>query len=129
MSDQDFGERMLSAIDDLKRTIERMDDRTDKRLAAVEKDVSEFRIEVKRTIERIDEKIDNRFTTVGKDVGELRGDVRDEIGELRGDVRWIRGKLEGRQEATSNKDAKTALWIALGSALAAIVSLIKSFWN
>ena len=117
MSDQDFRERVLSAIDDLKRTIERMDDRTDKRLATVEKDVSELRLEVKRTIERMDEKIDDRFTTVGKDVGELRGDIR-----------WIRGKFEGRQEATSNQDAKTALWIALGSALAAVVSLIKSFW-
>ena len=109
MSDQDFRERMLSAIDDLKRTVERMDDRTDKRLATVEKDVSELRLEVKRTIERMDEKIDDRFATIGKDVGELRGDVRDEIGELRGDVRWIRGKLEGRQEATSNQNVKTAI--------------------
>ena len=118
MSEQDFRERVLSAIDDLKRTIERMDDRTDKRLATVEKDVSELRIEVKRTIERMDEKVDDRFTTVGKEVSELRGDIR-----------WIRGKFEGRQEATSNKDVKTAIWIALGSALAAIISLIKSFWQ
>ena len=106
MSDQDFRERVLSAVDDLKRTIERMDDRIDRRLTAVEEDARNLRDEL----------------------GALRGDVRDEIGELRGDVRWIRGKLEGRQEATSNKDVKTAIWIALGSALAAIVSLIKSFW-
>ncbi len=51
-----------------------------------------------------------------------------EVSNLHGDVRWIWGKLEGRQEATSNQDAKTALWIALGSAFAGIVSLIKSFW-
>lgn len=107
MSDQDFRERVLSAIDDLKRTIDRMDDRIDRRLTTVEEDGRNLRDEI----------------------GELRGDVRDEIGELRGDVRWIRGKLEGRQEATSNKDAKTALWIALGSALAAIISLVKSFWT
>ena len=125
MSDQDFRERMLSAIDDLKRTterienrMERMDDRTDKRLIAVEKDVNELRLEVKRAIERMDEKVDDRFTTVVKEVGELRGDIR-----------WIRGKLEGRQEATSNQNVKTAIWIALGSALAAVVSLIKSFWT
>ena len=85
MSEQDFRERVLSVIDDLKRTIERMDDRTDKRLTTVEKDVSELRSEVKRTIERMDEKVDDRFSTVGKEVSELRGDVR-----------WIRGKLEGR---------------------------------
>lgn len=118
MSDQDFRERVLSAIDDLKRTIDRMDDRIDNRLTTVEKDVSGLRDDVKRTTERMEEKIDNRFTTVEKDVSELRGDVR-----------WIRGKLEGRQEATSNKDVKTAIWIALGSALAAIISLIKSFWQ
>ena len=107
MSDQDFRERVLSAIGDLKRTIDRMDDRIDRRLTTVEEDGRHLRDEI----------------------GELRGDVRDEIGELRGDVRWIRGKLEGRQEATSNKDVKTAIWIALGSALAAIISLIKSFWQ
>lgn len=106
MSDQDFRERMLSAIEDLKRTTERMDDRIDRRLTIVEEDVRNLRDEL----------------------GALRGDVRDEIGEMRGDIRWIRGKLEGRQEATSNQDARAAIWIALGSALAAIVSLIKSFW-
>ena len=55
MSDPDFRERVLSAIDDLKRTIERMDDRTD-----------------------------NRFTTVEKSVSELRGDVRWIRGKLEG---------------------------------------------
>ena len=106
MSDQDFRERVLSAIDDLKRTIDRMDDRIDRRLTTIEVDGRNLRDEI----------------------GELRSDVRDETDELRGDVRWIRGKFEGRQEATSNTDAKTAIWIALGSALAAIISLIKSFW-
>ena len=47
MSEQDFRERVLSAIDDLKRTIERMDDRTDKRLTTVEKSVSELRGDVR----------------------------------------------------------------------------------
>jgi HAMP domain-containing protein len=107
MSDQDFRERVLSAVDDLKRTIDRMDDRIDRRLTTIEEDARNLRDEI----------------------GELRGGVRDEIGDLHGDIRWIRGKLEGRQEATSNKDAKTALWIALGSALAAIISLVKSFWT
>ena len=107
MSERDFRERVLNAIDDLKRTIDRMDDRIDRRLTTVEEDARNLRDEI----------------------GALRGDVRDEIGELRGDVRRIRGKLEGRQEATSNKNVQTAIWIALGSALAAIISLIKSFWQ
>ena len=114
MSDQDFRERVLSAIDDLKRTIERMDDRIDRRLTAVEEDARNLRDEL---------------GALRGDVRDEIGDVRDEIGEMRGDVRWIRGKLEGRQEATSNQDVRTAIWIALGSALAAIVSLVKSFWS
>lgn len=77
MSDQEFKERVLNAIEDLKRTTER---------------------------------IEGRLTGVEKDVA------------------WIKGKLEARQESLSNKNAKSALWIALGSALAAIISLIKSFW-
>ncbi|RKU29748.1 hypothetical protein C6499_08175 [Candidatus Poribacteria bacterium] len=77
MSEQDFRERALSAIDDLKRTIEPMDDRIDRRLTTVEEDARNLRDELSA----------------------LRGDVRNEIGELRGDIRWIRGKLEGRQEA------------------------------
>ena len=102
MSDQDFGERVLSAIEDLKRTTERMEDRMER---------------MEDRMERMENRIDSRLITVEKDVSNLHGDVR-----------WIRGKLEGRQEATSNKDVKTAIWIALGSALAAIISLIKSFW-
>lgn len=103
MSDQDFRERVLSAIEGLKRTTERIEDKIER---------------VEGKIEQVNEKLNNRLAAVEKDVSNVHGDVR-----------WIRGKLEGRQEATSNQDAKTALWIALGSALAAIVSLIKSFWG
>lgn len=84
MSEQDFRERMLNSIEDLKRTTE----------------------DLKRTTDSIDIR--------------LRG--------VETDVAWIKGKLEGRQEAVTNRDAKSALWIALGSAAAAILSLIKSFW-
>lgn len=113
MSDQDFRERIVSAIEDLKRTTERIENR-------MERMDEEFNRTIERMdhrIQRMDERIDSRLISVEKDVTNLHGDVR-----------WIRGKLEGRQEATSNKDVKTAIWIALGSALAAIVSLIKSFW-
>lgn len=101
MPDQNFRERMLSAIDDLKRTTERIENRIER---------------VKDSMEKMNEKINSRLTAVEKDVTNLHGDVR-----------WIRGKFEGRQEATSNQDAKTAFWIALGSALASTVSLVKFF--
>ena len=124
MSDQDFRERVLNAIEELKQTNERTD------------------ADLKRTIDRIDDRTDRRLTAIEEDarnlrdeIGALRGAVRDEIGalrdeigELRGDIRWIRGKLEGKQEATSNTDAKTALRMALGSAVVAIISLITAFW-
>ena len=110
MSDQDFRERVLSAIADLKRTTERVEDK----IESVENKIER----VEGRIEQVNEKINSRLASVEKDVTNLHGDVR-----------WIRGKLEGRQEATSNKDVKTAIWIALGSALAAIISLIKSFWQ
>ncbi len=110
MSDQDFRERVLSAIADLKRTTERVEDKIERVENKIER--------VEGRIEQVNEKINSRLASVEKDVTNLHGDVR-----------WIRGKLEGRQEATSNKDVKTAIWIALGSALAAIISLIKSFWQ
>ena len=110
MSDQDFRERVLSAITDLKRTTERVEDKIERVEDKIER--------VESRIEQVNEKVNSRLAAVEKDVTNLHGDVR-----------WIRGKLEGRQEATSNKDAKTALWIALGSALAAIISLVKSFWT
>ena len=102
MSDQDFRERVLSAIDDLKRTTERVEDKIKR---------------VESRIEQVNEKVNSRLAAVEKDVTNLHGDVR-----------WIRGKFEGRQEATSNTDAKTAIRIALGSALVAIISLITAFW-
>ena len=110
MSDQDFRERVLSAIADLKRTTERVEDKIERVEDKIER--------VEGRIEQVNEKINSRLAAVEKDVTNLHGDVR-----------WIRGKLEGGQEATSNKDVKTAIWIALGAALAAIVSLIKSFWT
>ena len=103
MSDQDFRERVLSAIEGLKRTTERIEDKIER---------------VEDRIEQVNERVNSRLASMEKDASNVHGDVR-----------WIRGKLEGRQEATSNQDVKTAIWIALGSALAAIVSLIKSFWN
>ena len=95
MSDQDFREQVLHAIEDLKRTNER----------SIE-EVKQSIEEVKRTTERID----------------------DRLHSVEMDVAWIKGKFEGKQEAISNKNVKSAIWIALGSAVAAIISLIRSFW-
>ena len=95
MSDQDFRERVLTAIEDLKRTHER----------SIE--------EVKQSIEGVKHNTKN---------------IDDRLRSIETDVAWIKGKFEGKQEAISNKDVKSAIWIARGSAVLAIISLIKSFW-
>ena len=132
MSEQDFRERVLSAIEGLKRTTERIEDKMERVEDRIE------RVEIR--IDQVNERVDNRLASMEKDANDrlasMEKNVNDRLASMEknvsnvhGDVRWIRGKLEGRQEATSNQDVKTAIWIALGSALAAIVSLIKSFWN
>ena len=117
MSDQEFRDRMLSAIEDLKRTHERS-------IAEVKEDIAESKrttehsiAEVKRVNERFSEEIQH----------DIKG-INNGLRNVETDVAWIKGKLEGKQESATNKEAKSALWIALGSAVAAIISLIKSFW-
>lgn len=71
------------------------------------------------------------FNVKFADGGDVKHDTKRIDNGLRNvetDVAWIKGKLEGPQASISNKDAKSAIWIALGSAVVAIISLIKSFW-
>lgn len=91
MSEQDFRERVLSAITDLKRTTERVEDKVERVEEKIER--------VEGRMEQVNERLNSRLAAVEKDVTNLHGDVR-----------WIRGKLEGRQEATSSQDAKAALF-------------------
>ena len=51
MSDQGFGERVLSAIEDLKRTTERVEDRIER---------------VEGRIEQVNEKVNSRLAAVEK---------------------------------------------------------------
>ena len=77
MSDQDFRERVLTAIEDLKRTNER----------SIEK-VKQSIEEVKRTNERSIEEI--KHNTKNIDTG---------LHSVETDVAWIKGTFEGKQEA------------------------------
>ena len=106
MSDQEFKDLVLRAIEDIKRSNEQsiaeVKRSNEQSIAEVKQSIADVRHDIKR--------IDNGLRNVALDVA------------------WIKGKFEGKQELTTNTDAKSALWIALGSALAAIISLIKSFW-
>ena len=142
MSDQDFRERVLGAIEDLKRTHERSIEEVKESIAEVKRtnersieEVKESIAEVKRTnersIEEVKESIAEVKRTNERSFEEIKHNTKNIDTGLRSvetDVAWIKGTFEGKQEATSNKDVKSAIWIALGSALAAIISLIKSFW-
>ena len=120
MSDQDFKDQILSAIADIKRSNEQA-------IAEVKQSV----VEVKQSNEQAIADIKQSVAEVKRSIEDVKHDVKRIDNGLRNvetDVAWIKGKLEGQQESISNKDAKSAIWIALGSAVAAIISLVKSFW-
>ena len=120
MLDQDFKDQILSAIADIKRSNEQS-------IAEVKQSIAE----VKQSNEQSIADIKQSVAEVKRSIEDVKHDVKRIDNGLRNvetDVAWIKGKLEGQQESISNKDAKSAIWIALGSAVAAIISLIKSFW-
>ena len=113
MSDQEFRDYMLRSMEEVKQSIEEVKRTNERSIEEVKQSIEEVKRTNERSIEEVKDEIKNmntRLYNVGMDVA------------------WVKGKFEGKQESTSNQDAKSALWIALGSAAAAIVSLIKSFW-
>ena len=120
MSDQDFRDQILSIIVDLKRSNEQA-------IAEVKQSVAE----VKQSNEQAIAEVKQSVAEVKRSIEDVKHDTKRIDNGLRNvetDVAWIKGKFEGQQESISNKDAKSAIWIALGSAVAAIISLVKSFW-
>ena len=94
-------------------------------------DVRQSIVDVRRSNEHAIEDVRQSIMDVKQSVGEVKQDtdlLKNGFGSVETNVAWVKGKLEGRQESISNRDARSAIWIALGSALAAIISLIKSFW-
>ena len=135
MSDQDFRERVLSAIEDLKRTHERSIEEVKESIADLKQTTERSIEEVKRTNERSIEEVKQSIAEVKRtnersfeEVEHNTKNIDTGLRSVETDVAWIKGTFEGKQEAISNKDVKFAIWIARGSAVLAIISLIKSFW-
>ena len=135
MSDQDFRERVLHAIEDLKRTNERSTEEVKESIEEVkrtnERSIEDLKRTNERSFEEVKESIEEVKRTNERSFEEVKHNTKNIDTGLRSvetDVAWIKGTFEGKQEAISNKDVKSAIWIALGSAVAAIISLIKSFW-
>ena len=131
MSDQDFKDQVLNAIADIRRSNEQA-------IAEVKQSNEQAIAEVKQSIAEVKQSNEQAIADIKQSVAEVKRSIEDVkhdtkridngLRNVETDVAWIKGKLEGQQESISNKDAKSAIWIALGSAVAAIVSLIKSFW-
>ena len=98
MSDQEFRERILSALNDLKDQIKTTENRTEKRFDSIEK--------------RFDS-IENRLDSIDQRVGSLERDVG-----------WIKGKLEGRQETGTRWVSFIAVGTAVVSAVIALIALV-----
>ena len=135
MSDQEFRDRILSAIEELKRTHERSIDDVKETIAESERTTEHAIAESKRTTEtsiaEVKESIAESERTTKRSLEEIQHDIKhinNKLQNVEQNVAWIKGRSEGRQELITNKNSKSAIWIALGSALAAIISLIKSFW-
>ncbi len=91
----------------------------------------DFKDQILSAIADIKRSNEQAIAEVKRSIEDVKHDTKRIDNGLRNvetDVAWIKGKLEGQQQSISNKDAKSAIWIALGSAVAAIISLIKSFW-
>ena len=127
MSDQEFRDRMLSAIEDLKRTHERS-------IAEVKEDIAEVKRTTENSIAEVKRTTESSFAEVKEDIAESKRSTEHSIAEVKRvnerfseeiqhdikginnglrnvetDVAWIKGKLEGKQESATNKDAKSAL--------------------
>ena len=76
MSDQDFRERVLSALDRLEQNNEQFDQK----------------------FERLDQKFDQKFERIDQKFDQRFESMEARMGLLEQGVSWIRGKIEGRQK-------------------------------
>ena len=108
MSDQDFRERVLSALERLEQKSERMEEKFDKKFESIEEKFD-------KRFESIEEKFDKRFES-----------IETRLGLLEQSVSWIRGKLEGKMETGTILWTRIAVGTAIVSAIIALFALFKS---
>ena len=96
MSDQDFRERVLSALDRLEQKCDRLDQKFEQKFDA------------------LDQKFEKKFESM-----EAR------MGRLEQGVSWIRGKIEGKVEAGATLWSRVAVGTAIVSAIIALFALLR----
>ena len=97
MSDQDFRERVLSALERLEQKSERLDQKLEQKFDALE------------------QKFEQRFNA-----------LETRMGLLEQGVSWVRGKLEGKAEVGATLVSRIAVGAAIVSTIIALFALFKS---
>ena len=103
MSDQDFRERVLSALERLEQRCERLDQRS----------------------ERLDQKFEQKFDALDQKFEKKFDSLETRLGLLEQGVSWIRGKLEGRAEISATLVSRIAVGTAIVSTIIALFALLK----
>ena len=107
MSDQDFRERVLSALERLEQKVERLDQKFEQRFNALDQ-------KFEQKFDSLDQKFEQRFEAM-----EAR------MGLLEQGVSWIRGKLEGKAEVGAILVSRIAVGTAIVSTIIALFALLK----
>ena len=108
MSDQDFRERVLSALERLEQKYEQLDQKFEQKFDALDQ-------KFEKKFDSLDQKFEQRF-----DALEAR------LGLLEQGVSWVRGKLEGRAEVGAVLVSRIAVGTAIVSAIIALFALFRS---
>ncbi len=103
MSDQDFRERVLAALERLEQKTERLDQK----------------------IERIDQKFDQKFESIDQKFDQKFESMEARMGLLEQGVSWIRGKIEGKAEVSATLVSRIAVGTAIVSTIIALFALLK----
>ncbi|MYK92604.1 hypothetical protein F4009_01145 [Candidatus Poribacteria bacterium] len=107
MSDKDFRERVLSALDRLEKKNEQLDQKFSQKFEQLDQKFDQ-------KFERLDQKFDQRFESM-----EAR------MGLLEQGVSWIRGKIEGKAEVSATLVSRIAVGTAIISTIIALFALLK----
>ena len=114
MSDQDFRERVLSALERLEQKSERLDQKSERLDQKFEQRFDALDQKFEKKFDALDQKFEKKF-----DALETR------LGHLEQGVSWIRGKIEGKAEVGATLVSRIAVGTAIVSTIIALFALLK----
>lgn len=103
MSDQDFRERVLSALERLEQKSDRLEQKA----------------------ERLDQKFEQKFDALDQKFEKKFDALETRMGLLEQGVSWIRGKIEGKAEVGATLVSRIAVGTAIVSTIIALFALLK----